>query len=269
MHDHLIDDRYRLVDRVGSGEFSSIWSAVDVRLDRTVALKLFAPQATRHLRTEDALSATAARWIPGLTRVYDVLVDLDVGDTQRTAVVRELAPGAALDVWASGGVASSAVATVGAGVATTLAGLHQNGVAHGSVNVPNIIVGPDGEFRLTDFGVRRMLTGVPARPYEDVRQLGAALLSVLTGRHVVGARTARLALHRLRPDSGLRMRQSRAWTHILAGMVSDDVAARPSAVAAAASLTGLVHEPASRAATLRRRPMAEAEKPPWEVIFSG
>lgn len=269
MREQLLDDRYRLVDHLGSGEVSSVWSAMDIRLDRMVAIKLFAPHATRTLRTAEALSATASAWAPGLTRVYDAVVDMDLGGTSHTVVVRELMEGATLADWVAGGdVPASAVAQVGAGVASTLACLHHDGKAHGSVRESNILVGQSREFRLADFGARQMLTGSHALPHDDVRGLGTALLSALTGRQVVGTRTARLALHRLRPDSGLDGRRSRAWALVLGRMVSDDRADQPSAIEAAAALADLGCSSAGRQTPLRARRTEVPEKPPWDVIFS-
>ncbi len=265
--DELIDDRYRLVDLIGRGAHSHLWSALDVRLGRTVALKLFAPPATVGIRTAQALAAPASACVDGMTRVFDVATDVDLHGVPHTVVARELAGGQNLAAWAGSGPPSAAVAAVGAGIATTLAALHGLHVAHGSVTSANIIVGGDHNVVLTDFGVRQLLTDRAARPDQDVRQLGLTLLGAMVGREIVGSRGAQAALGRLRQEARLRRRESHDWAAALGSMLEEGEG-RPTAATVATAFTALSRRTAPLGSTLPERGAAVDDRPPWEILFS-
>jgi eukaryotic-like serine/threonine-protein kinase len=63
MRDTIVDDRYRVQSRLGSGGMAEVWSAEDSQLGRRVALKLLAsrfaadPEFRERFRREAAAAA--------------------------------------------------------------------------------------------------------------------------------------------------------------------------------------------------------------------
>src|SRR5579875_2463061 len=72
----LLDDRYRLQDRLGTGGVAEVYRALDERLQREVAIKLFrgdvADQLQRH---EDEMRLLARLDHPALVTVFDAGAD--------------------------------------------------------------------------------------------------------------------------------------------------------------------------------------------------
>jgi serine/threonine protein kinase len=268
----LVDERYRLVEHVGTGRAGSVWSAVDLRLRRSVAVRLVPLSSDRAV---PVLAATASGWTPGMARVYDVGARHG-GDAY---LVREFVPGAALDARAdAGGLPVATIAAVGACVASTLAGLHLLALSHGAVHGGNIVVAPAADRRpdvrgstatLTDFGMRTVFGSSRPHPADDVLDLGRTLLGAVTARRVVGARTTQAALSRLGREPALRARERRAWSEILTAMTAADPSARPGAATVAAALATLARDAVAYGSVARSRGTAGYQPPPWETLFAS
>ena len=70
--ERLLDGRYRLGDRLGSGAVAEVFRALDERLARPVAVKLFRGDAAEELQRHEAEMRTLARLDhPSLVTVYD------------------------------------------------------------------------------------------------------------------------------------------------------------------------------------------------------
>src|SRR5215208_6294462 len=73
--DQLLDDRYRLRRRLGSGGMASVWLARDERLDRDVAIKLISDTLASdrdYLRRFEREARVAAKLNhPNLVGIYD------------------------------------------------------------------------------------------------------------------------------------------------------------------------------------------------------
>jgi serine/threonine protein kinase len=200
---------HRLRRLVGRGGMGVVYEAVDEALDRTVALKLIAPELAaepgfrERFMTESRIAASLDH--PNVVPIYrageeDGLLFLAMrfvtGDDLRTLVERDgpLQPGRATSVIAQ--------------VAAALAAAHSRGLVHRDVKPANVLVTADGHCYLTDFGLVKDLaatTGItrtgevlgtldyvaPERiqggetgPWTDVYALGCVLFFVLTGRVV-------------------------------------------------------------------------------------
>ena len=75
MAEHVLDGRFALLDRLGSGGMSVVWRARDEVLGRTVAVKVLAGRYaddpdSRH-RIRDEARAAAALSHPNVAQVYD------------------------------------------------------------------------------------------------------------------------------------------------------------------------------------------------------
>ena len=151
-------DRYQLDDRLAMGGSAEVWRGTDQVLQRAVAVKvlhrhLLDDDTTRARLTQEA-QAAAALSHPGIVAIYDVAVDADAA-----AIVFELVEGESLGerLRRERILPPRAAARIGAEVAEALEHAHERGVIHRDVKAGNVLLGPDGEARLVDFGIARLL----------------------------------------------------------------------------------------------------------------
>jgi serine/threonine protein kinase len=200
---------HRLERLVGRGGMGVVYEAVDESLDRTVALKLIAPELAAEpgfrgrFMTESRLAASLDH--PNVVPIFrageeDGLLFLSMrfvsGDDLRTLVDRE------------GPLEPSRAAAVISQVAAALAAAHARGLVHRDVKPANVLITADGHCYLTDFGLVKDLAATagvtrtgevlgtldyvaPERiqggetgPWTDVYALGCVLFFALTGRVV-------------------------------------------------------------------------------------
>jgi serine/threonine-protein kinase len=205
----LIGGRYRLEETIGRGGTASVWRAVDTTLDRPVAVKLLHslllddPELAERFRREAQLVARLSH--PHLVRLLDAGEEGD-----GPFLVFELVEGSDLKtlVRERGRLDSQEASRLCAQVARALACAHQRGVVHRDVKSRNVLVTPEGEAKLTDFGIARVMEGeagraltrtgmlmgsadylapeqAEGRPVDaraDVYSLGVVLWECLTGR---------------------------------------------------------------------------------------
>src|SRR5450759_814065 len=132
---------------------SDVYEAVDQRTGTPVAVKLVRsgdPEFARRLAQE----ARALERIkhPGLIRL------LDTGFAGgRAYLVMEFVDGSTLEEFLrQGPLGSRATAVLGARLADALAYVHEQGIVHRDVKPSNILLAPDGEGWLGDFGIARL-----------------------------------------------------------------------------------------------------------------
>ncbi len=166
-------DRYVVEAVLGSGGMGTVYRAHDLRLQRTVALKLLEP------REDDAqgviaaafreAQAAAAVHHPNVAEIFDVYELED-----RAFIVMEHVAGASLRAFV--GDSSVDVATRVrwlTDVASALAAAHDLGVIHRDVKPENVMVSHTGLTKVLDFGVARAPrapargTPIPGAPAED------------------------------------------------------------------------------------------------------
>jgi hypothetical protein len=155
--DELLMDRFRLLERIGSGGMGTVYRAFDQRLQREVAVKeVDAADPERVLREAQA----AARLNhPGIVTLYEI-GELD----GRAILVSELVPGRTLSrLHRDGALCDREVAEIAADLCDALAHAHARGVVHRDVKPENVIVRDDAAGRhakLMDFGIAR-IAGAP------------------------------------------------------------------------------------------------------------
>jgi len=153
----VLDDRYVLLDQLGTGGAGAVWRAHDQVLDRTVAVKLLHQDLARddetaaRFRAEGAAAAKLTH--PNAVIVYDI-GHVDGCDF----LVMELVEGGTLgDVLDQGALPPGVVATVGTQIGRALGAAHGRGLVHRDVKPANVLVTRDGVAKVADFGIARAL----------------------------------------------------------------------------------------------------------------
>lgn len=158
------DGRYRLTHRLGRGGMAEVFAAEDVRLGRTVAVKLL-----RADLAEDPISKARftreAQSVAGLNHhaivaVYDsgedyvngqavpyIVMEIVEGRTIRDLLINAEAPG------------PEQALIIVSGVLEALAYSHQHGIVHRDIKPANVIITHGGAVKVMDFGIARALHG--------------------------------------------------------------------------------------------------------------
>ncbi|MEU4427268.1 serine/threonine-protein kinase [Actinoplanes sp. NPDC024001] len=207
----LLDNRYRLDERVATGGMGDVWKGTDVVLGRVVAVKVL-----RTAMLEDPEFATrfygearmmAAFRHPGVVEVYDYASDGDYEGPEKVAyLVMAFVEGEPLSNRVKQGPLEVAeTMSIVAQAADALHAAHENGIVHRDVKPGNLIVKPTGAVILVDFGVARSnamtsVTGLNAivgtalymapeqvakgnlTPATDIYALGAVAYHCIAGR---------------------------------------------------------------------------------------
>ena len=152
----VLGGRYLLKDKVGTGGMAVVYRAQDQRLDRTVAVKLMLPQyagdATFAARFKQEAQAAAGLSSPYIVGVYDWGKD---GDTYY--IVMEYLRGTDLKsgIRSHGALDPRKVAQIGSQICSALSVAHKHEIIHRDIKPQNIMVLPDGNIKVMDFGIAR------------------------------------------------------------------------------------------------------------------
>ncbi|OLE38305.1 MAG: hypothetical protein AUG48_02220 [Actinobacteria bacterium 13_1_20CM_3_68_9] len=147
----LVMERFRVIDRVGSGGMGTVYRAFDERLQRQVAVKEIAGTDARRVLRE--AQAVARLNHPGIVTLYELGSEGD-----RALLVSELVEGATLaELARCGDLSDRETAEFGVDVCEALAHAHDRGVVHRDVKPQNVIVRADDgvgrQAKLMDFGI--------------------------------------------------------------------------------------------------------------------
>lgn len=214
----LVDDRFRLEERLDTGGFATVWRATDRERNLPVALKCEPVESRDRARIRTHFRGEL-RWfrrfdggpIPGsLVRFVDGSID-----GERAYVATELIRGGSIDDWldAATGVAPSleAVRELGGPICRAVGFLHRNGVAHLDLKPGNVLVRRSGTPAVIDLNAAVPIDAAPdvrfdrdpfkppelvrsdreelIGPRADVYALGAVLAFLATGTTAAATET--------------------------------------------------------------------------------
>lgn len=201
----IVDSRYRVLKRLGVGGMAEVWCAQDEVLGRRVALKLLGgryatdPEFRERFRRE--AQAAAGLTHPNIVGVFDhsewdgtpyIAMELVDGQTLKE-IVRERGP---LPPHIAVGLTEQ--------ILRALAYAHRRGIVHRDIKPQNVILDPEGEAKVADFGIARagnsqmtqtgsivgtvqylspeQANGQPVDRRSDLYSTGVVLYELLTGR---------------------------------------------------------------------------------------
>ncbi len=201
----VVDGRYRIVRRIGSGGMADVYCAEDTHLGREVALKVlhrrFAQDAEFVERFRREASAAAGLQHPQVVAVFDR------GEHEGTYyIAMEHLRGRTLKDVVSAEAPLDQLRAIALGVQVLQAAgfAHRNGVVHRDFKPHNVIVDAQGNAKVTDFGIARagasemtetgsimgtaqylspeQAQGQEVTARSDVYSIGVMLYELLTGR---------------------------------------------------------------------------------------
>lgn len=204
MPDRVLGGRYIIQDKIGTGGMAIVYRGLDNRLGRSVAIKTMLPQYASDpsfaARFKQEAQAAAALQSPYIVSVYDWGKDADT-----YYIAMEYLRGTDLKsgVRKHGALDCKKVAQIGSQIAQALSVAHRHDIIHRDIKPQNIMVQPDGNIKVMDFGIARaknshlttdnsvlgtahyvspeQTQGKPLGPTTDIYSLGIVMYEAATG----------------------------------------------------------------------------------------
>jgi serine/threonine-protein kinase len=203
---NLLNQRYRLLDRIGAGGMSVVYRAQDLALGRIVAIKILhdslTGDATFLERFRREAHAAASLSHPNVVTVHDV-----GQDGNRHYIVMQLVEGQDLKtiIRREAPLSLEKAINLTIQICQGIGYAHRAGFVHCDVKPQNVLVTEDGRALVADFGIARIVTeatasrtdlawgtphyfspeqaaGEKATPSSDVYAIGVILFEMLAGR---------------------------------------------------------------------------------------
>jgi len=165
--DSVVDERYRILQRIGSGGMADVWLAEDTHLQRQVALKVlhsrFAQDQEFVARFRREAEAAAGLQHPNIVAVFDR------GEVDGTYyIAMQYLEGRTLKQLIDTGLTPEQAAGLIRQVLEAARFAHRHGIVHRDLKPQNVIVDDEGKATVTDFGIAQ--AGV-----SEITQAGAVL----------------------------------------------------------------------------------------------
>jgi eukaryotic-like serine/threonine-protein kinase len=200
----MVDERYRLERKIGTGGMADVWLAEDTELDRNVAIKLlhdrFAQDKEFVQRFQREAQSAAGLQHPNVVGVFDR------GSFRDTYfIAMEYVDGPSLKELVKGGMGSKDAIDFTRQILKAARFAHRKGIVHRDLKPQNVLIDDEGRARVADFGIARagensditatgsvmgtaqyispeQAQGKPTTPSSDIYSIGVILYEALTGR---------------------------------------------------------------------------------------
>ncbi|MEF3120770.1 Stk1 family PASTA domain-containing Ser/Thr kinase [Kocuria flava] len=158
----LINDRYEVGEAIGRGGMATVHVGRDLRLGRRVAIKVLRPELAQddsfHERFKREAQSVAALNHHSIVSVYDtgeIAASTEEG-VDRPYIVMEYVPGRTLrELVHQDAVSPREAVDLVLGILDALEYSHRAGIVHRDIKPANVIVTPEGQVKVMDFGIAR------------------------------------------------------------------------------------------------------------------
>ena len=164
MTGQTLSNRYLVKERIGIGGMAEVYEGQDQVLGRKVAVKVMLPQyaedATFVARFKQEAASAANLQSPYIVNVYDwgqddgtyyIVMEYVRGSDLKTAIQQR------------GPVNQRKVAEIGSQVCQALSVAHNQDIIHRDIKPQNIMIQPDGNIKVMDFGIARAKNSMEQR----------------------------------------------------------------------------------------------------------
>lgn len=219
----FINDRYEIIDKVGTGGMADVYKAKCHRLNRFIAIKVLKAEYSDDKKFVSKFRAEAQSAAglshPNIVNVYDVGEEDDI-----YYIVMELVEGITLKnfIERKGKLEIKEAVGIAIQIALGMEAAHSNHIIHRDIKPQNIIISKEGKVKVTDFGIAKAASsetitsnamgsvhyispeqarGGFSDEKSDIYSLGVTIYEMLTGRvPFVGDTTVSVALLHLQED---------------------------------------------------------------------
>lgn len=216
MEEELLLDRYKILNKLGSGGFSEVYKAFDTRMERVVAIKRIAPSSKATPRAPREARTVALLNHPNIVTLYEfeetpdyyyLIMEFIEGITLQEVLAKE------------GELSIDQSVLITSQICQALECAHFNQIIHRDIKPENLMLLPDGRIKVMDFGIARLKDSSITRegdivgtlPYmspeqcnaeyiderTDIFSLGVVLYQMLTGVSPFEAETTGAALFKI------------------------------------------------------------------------
>ena len=155
----MLQDRYEILEMIGSGGMSEVYKAKCHKLNRLVAIKVlkseFTSDATFVSKFKMEAQAAAGLSHPNIVNIYDVV---DEGDIH--FIVMELVEGITLKSYITkkGHLDVKEAIGIAIQVASGIEAAHEQHIIHRDIKPQNMLISMDGKVKVADFGIARAVS---------------------------------------------------------------------------------------------------------------
>src|SRR5579872_3185908 len=154
--DSVLANRYRIVNKIGSGGMAEVYRGMDHVLERDVAVKVLTERSDEVCRRFLLEAQSMARLNhPNIVAVYDVGVDRDM-----SYIILEYVRGTTMREADRTKISFDEAINITIQLLEALQYAHGQGIIHRDIKPGNIMLTGDGSLKVMDFGLARRMSDV-------------------------------------------------------------------------------------------------------------